>query len=121
MTDQQTTFNKEKVTQEQIMPLIKQVHALCEGNDIPFIAVFSFGSETKQDENSREQRFHMGGSCYLPEDDSAPTEMHLAYQMIFHGFSEAAPVLLKESLRALSGATRMETTLTDEAAAASAN
>lgn len=118
MLNQETNFAKEKVMQEQIMPLIRQVHSLCEQNKIPFLAAFSFGYESKEDANSREQRFHMGGSVALPDDDSVPPEMYLAYQMIFHGFNEAAPALLKESLRALSGRMRTETILTGESASA---
>lgn len=121
MTDQQTNFTKEKVMQEQIMPLIKQVHALCEENKIPFLAAFSFGYESKEYDKSREQRFHMGGSVCLHDDDSVPPEMDLAYKLIFQGISAAAPAMLADALRSLSGRVTSKTVSHDEPAAASAN
>lgn len=82
MTDQQTAFNNEKVLSEQIMPLVKQLHAICESNQIPFFAAFTYGAETTEDEEKRHQQFHMGGSCWLPGGDSASPEMYRAHKIL---------------------------------------
>lgn len=118
MSDQQKALNNEKVLHEQIMPLIKQVHAMCVDNNIPFLAAFSSSAEKTEDDKTRHQVFHMGGSCFLPADESVPPELHLAHSLIFEGLSVAAPYLLKESMRALSGSVRTETQASEVAAAA---
>lgn len=116
-----TAFNQEKTLMEQVMPLVKQLQTICEDNKIPFIAAFSYGVETTEDDTKRHQQFNMGASCYLPGDDTASPEMYLAHKMLFEGMNAAAPYMLAFASKIMSGSTSRTTKKIDEPAAATIN
>ncbi|HEX7646344.1 MAG TPA: hypothetical protein VF450_02915 [Noviherbaspirillum sp.] len=100
---QQNDFNHEECFDANVRPLIKQVHKLCEERHIPFIAAFAYGLDTTADDESKQQRFHMGGSCFLPGNDSVPPEMYLAHKLIFEGIDAAAPRMMALALACAAG------------------
>ena len=114
---QQNDFNHEEWFDANVRPLVKQMHTLCEERGIPFIAAFAYGLDTSADDESRQQRFHMGGSCFLPGNDSVPPAMYLAHKLVFEGIDAAAPLMMALALACAAGDRQSHTEHSDQAPA----
>ncbi len=107
--DEAANYNDELWLNENVLPLVKQLHVLCAERGIPFLAAFAHGLDAKLNEESKETRYMMGGSCHLPGNDRTPPEMHLAQKLIFEGIDAAAPHFAAEALKGIMGLRKSST------------
>lgn len=74
-------FNLRALFDEQVEPLLKQIHSICSENGLPFFAAFSLACE-EVEVAGKKSLSHNVSTSYFITKERAPMPMHLAYHIV---------------------------------------
>lgn len=106
-------FDLSGVFEEQIRPLMSQVHDICVKNGLSFVAGFAVSNEIKRDDNAqRDYDVGIAGSVFLNGPNRTPPELVVADKAFREGLDSALSVAF--ALKQAGGETTRVVEVTEE-------